>query len=148
MLIAYFLILVVLVEIGTAVGGNFLVIHEVGGSRIPEYIDIPLFVLCAFFSFPVALLLVRKAYDLSVALHTRVLTSIAAIISIILVGVYGYLRLEFPGVITYKWDTLVYCCTTTGEASGFNLIIGSASAMLGTISYHIFRFLARSRVIA
>jgi len=147
MLIAYFMLLIVLVEVGTAVGGNFLLIHEVGGSRIPEYISIPLFVLCAYFTFPVTLLFIRNANDLSIARHTRVLSSIAAVITIIAVGIYGYLRLEFPGVIVYKWDTLMHCCTTSGEVSGFKLIMASVSAMLGIISYHIFRFLSRSRVI-
>ena len=141
MLIAYFPILLILVEIGTAVGGNFPLIHEVGESRIPGYISTPLFVLCTFFSFQVALLLMRKAYDMSVARHIRVLTSIIAVITVVLVGVYGYFRLEFPGVIAYKWDTIVLCCTPTGQVSGFNLILGSASAVLGIISYHIYRYL-------
>ena len=143
LLIVFFPLLTVLVELGVAVGSNFLLVHEVGGSRIPAYIRIPLIILCTFVSFLVALYLMRMAYKPSQTQRSKVLTSMAALFVILMLAAYGYFRLEFPGVIVYEWDTVVDCCTPTGEVSGIYVLICSGSAVIGMMSYSAFRFLRR-----
>jgi len=97
-----------------------------------------LFIVPLFFR--IAQLLTKKAYEKNTVRYTRTSKSFFAFLIVALLGFYGYLRLEFPGVIVYMWDTVVECCIPTGEISGFYLLAVSGSAILGMISYHIYRF--------
>jgi len=144
-LFAYLPTLLVLVEVCIAVCSNFLFIDQVGGSDIPSYISVPLFILCVFGSFSVSLLLTTKAYNMSVARYIKVLTSLFTLLHIVLLGVYGYLRTESSGVIVYKWDTIVGCCTPSGDVSGLYLIASSVSAMLGMIGCKAFHLINHFR---
>lgn len=136
LLIAYFPLLAVLVELGVAVGSNFLLVHEVGGSYIPAYISIPLSILCTVASFLVAFVFTKMVHESGQTRRTEVLTSIAAFFCILLLGVYGYFRLEFSGVILYEWDAIIDCCTPSGEVSGIYIILCSSSAVIGLIGYY------------
>ena len=143
LLIAFFPLVLVLVELGVAVGSNFLLIHDVGGNNIPAYIKIPPFILCTFVSFQAALFLTRKIYEFSQTRRAKIQTSMVALFSIILLGGYGCLRLEFPGMIVYEWDAIVDCCTPAGEVSGIYIILSSCSAVFGMMCYTTFRFIHR-----
>ena len=143
LLIAFFPLLTVLVELGVAIGSNFLLVHEVGGSHVPAYIRIPLFILCTVVSYLAALFIMRMANKSSQTRYTKVLTSIVAFFVILLLGAYGYFRLEFPGVIIYEWDSIVDCCTPTGNVSGSYILLCSSCAVIGMMSYNVFRFIHR-----
>jgi len=139
-LLAYYPLLLVLVELGVGIGGNYLMVHRVGGSDLPLYIDILLFLLCVFASFPVAWLLAGKVGNGS-ANQPWVLSYIFSVLFISLLSVYGVLRLW----LVYEWDTVVDCCAPIGYVSGGFLLFAGISAMIVILTRSAVIFCRNSR---
>jgi len=135
-LFAFFPLLIVLVEAGVAIGGNYLLIHEVGGSIIPAYIRTPLFILSTVTSFVAAFLITKKSCEMASTRSIKLSPRIFLVVIIVLLAIYGLLRLDSRGVLIFVWDTIVNCCTPTGNVSGLYLLLGSGSAMIGMKCYY------------
>jgi len=138
-LIVFFPAMLIVIEAVVAVSSYFLLIHTVGGSEIPLYIRIPLFLLCAFVSPLMAVRIAKKNSGANVSCHSRRRVSLCVLSIIALHGVYGYLRLLSTGGIVFKWDAVVNCCDPTGLVSGTYIVIGSVTAMLVFVCYTLYR---------
>jgi len=123
------------------VGCNFWIEPiQPGGHDFPNFISTPLLIISIFVSFRVAFILAGRAHDKNKMRHISVTTLSLAFLTILLFGIYGYLRTESTAVIVYAWDTIVSCCTPSGNCSSFFILAGSGPGMLGLIGCYLYRF--------
>ena len=135
-LLLYFPVLVALTEFYTwAVSNRGLSYNGPGGFESPAYIDIPLFILSSMVTFRIAMYLAEWANKKTETRRARVLAYSCTFFVVLMFGVYGYLRREYPGVIVYAWDTIVNCCTPTGERIGLFVIFACGAAIIGMVVY-------------
>jgi len=143
-LIACFPALLVITEFLVWVGSSFWTDpYQPGGHYIPAVIGWPLFTLILLVTSRAAFLLTRRAYDQGVPRKTRVTMTIFTVLIVVFAGVYGCIRRESPGIITYPWDTVVNCCTLTGDVVNTYILLECIPPILIAGGYTISRFVKR-----
>ena len=146
-LIICFPSLLIISEFLVWAGSNFWIDpYQPGGHSIPAFIGWPLITFILLVATRAAFLLAKRAYDHEFPYQTRVTMTVFAILIVVFTGVYGYLRRENPGMITYSWDTVVNCCTYTGDIVYTYVLLECSSTILVASCYAIFRFVKRFSV--
>jgi len=142
-LIAYFPMLLVFAETLTWLGSNFGIDpNRPGGHEFPIYMSVLTYIFIVPASFMVALLLSKTAGNASSSRHVEaILSQIAILLIAVMLGVYGFFRLERSGVIVFVWDATLSCCYPTGNVSGQFLLVGSATVLLTKKGYYMSRFI-------
>ena len=138
-ILVYFPILLVFIEIIEPIANaveKTRVKNWAGTFDVFSSIAIPLFLLVILTSFGLVIIYATKVDAVSTTRHRKILWFLLAYLIIVLLAVYGYLRLS--GELIYLWDSDGVPKPSTGEYSGFFLLTGCFSAAAGLVGYKIF----------